>query len=79
MLQYSTVHYTTLHYTTLHYTRLETSCPGYIFLCLFVNYKSFKCVIAAEVLVQIVLVHELKSTQVALDQQPFNSIGPTAF
>ena len=37
-----------------------------LLLCLFVNYKSFKCVIAAEVLVQIVLVHELKSTQVSL-------------
>ena len=36
------------------------------FVCLFVNYKSFKCVIAVEVLDQIVLIHELKSTQVAL-------------
>ena len=38
----------------------------HFFVCLFVNYKSFKCVIAVEVLDQIVSVHELKSTQVAL-------------
>ena len=58
------LHYSTLHYTTLHYTCLEISCRGYNFVCLFVKRKSFKCVIAVEVLVQIVLVHELKATQV---------------
>ena len=68
MLHYTTVHYATLLYTLLHYTTLvwKLHVGGTFFVCLFVNYKSFKCVIAVEVLDQIVSVHELKSTQVAL-------------